>query len=107
MGWQIDHRMYRRIFCGIGLAALALPVRASANDSLAYFMTLPGFTNLAFTIALVNRRMREASENPLDRPKRAALHQAMARMPAALLGLAVEFKNGKLHDHHLPLVQGV
>lgn len=70
-------------------------------------MEVDAFIVLVMTIANLNRAMRSAAENPMDDWRREDVRRAMSAMPAAIIGLANVFKENKLHDDDLPMVQGI
>src|SRR5262249_8304973 len=84
-------------------AVLVLPVRANAV-SMGKLMSLPGFVAVVGAVARTNAAMRSAAENPMDDFRREAARQAVAAMPAAIIALAMEFKQGKLKDEDYPQV---
>ena len=75
--------------------------------SMGKLMSLPGFVNLVAAIARTNLAMQQAAENPEDAWRRQAVHDAVAAMPAAIIGLAGEFQAGKLKNEDLPGVQAM
>ena len=75
--------------------------------SIGKLMSLPGFVNLIGAIARTNMAMQQAAENPQDTWRRQAVHDAVAAMPAAIIGLAAEFQAGKLKNEDLPGVQAM
>lgn len=75
--------------------------------SLGEMMQLEGFRNVVMTIAIVNRAMRDAAENPMDEWRRLNVRHAIGLMPGAIIGLAQEFQDGKLKDGDLPMAQAV
>jgi len=68
-------------------------------------MSLPGFAGVVVAIARVNRAMRDAAENPMDKWRRENVRAAISALPAAILGLAAEFQSKKLHNEDLPMIQ--
>ncbi len=95
------------------IVALVLPTpQAIASGkpqdySVSYMMGLPGFKGMVLTIAMVNKAMQDAAENPMDEWRRANVRTALAMMPAALAGLAGEFSKRSLGDSNLPKVQAI
>lgn len=97
----------RGVFAAV-LLFLTLMVPGIAHaESVGAMMGLAGFRNMVLTIALVNRAMRDAADNPMDEWRRQNVRHAIGLMPGAIIGLAQEFQAGKLHDKDLPFVQGI
>ena len=101
----------KRTLRSFGLTSLmvgffVLPTTAH-SVSTEQLMTLGGVKNMVLTVAIVNKAMREASENPMDQWRRKNVANAVAMMPIAMMGLAQEFKSGKLGNSSLPLVQAM
>lgn len=111
---QLGYVKTRRQQIGQGATALFLfvclafssPARAE-TIGLSGLMGMPSFVNLAIAIGNVNRAMRDAAENPMDKWRRQNVRSAISALPAAIIGLANDFKAGKLHDKDLPTVQGI
>ncbi len=70
-------------------------------------MGLSGFRTLVLTIAMVNKAMRDASENPMDEWRRQNVRIAMGLMPGAIAGMAKHFFNGQLGNGDLPGIQAM
>lgn len=75
--------------------------------SLGEALSNPGMKRLMFTIAMLNKAMQDAADNPMDQWRRQNVAHAMGMMPMAIAGLAKEFQAGKLTDNDFPMVQQV
>jgi hypothetical protein len=96
--------MHRRIH-NLVLSAVMLAIPASALSApMSKLKTLPGFIAAVGAVYATNAAMLSAAENPMDDSRREAVRKAIAAMPAAIIALAMEFKNGNLHDADYPAI---
>ena len=65
----------------------------------------PGFQGVILAIANLNKAMRDASENPMDRWRRENVRRAVGIMPVAIRALAAEYGGFKLNGLEFPMVQ--
>lgn len=86
---------------------LTLGHRAQGVVSMATLGQSGAFMNLVAHIVAVNLAFEDASRNPMDDRRRERARRAVSLLPAAIMGLAAEFKSGNLHDTDLPLVQSI
>ncbi len=89
----------------LGLAlCLSAESRAISSEGLVAMASVQG---VLIAIANVNRAMRDAAENPMDKWRREAVQSAIRAMPPAIIALAADFKAGQLHDKDFPMVQAM
>src|SRR5262245_12544608 len=115
----LSNNMRRRFFRPVALLVIPamltqglVPSRAFAGDDedekkvdIRGLMQLPGFAGVIGAIAKTNAAMQDAAKNPMDDWRRQNVRAAISQMPAAIIGLAKEFQNGKLHDDDFPRIQ--
>lgn len=99
------HRGYLSYVSSILIVVLALPRPGWATGTSA--AGSPAFAALVGTIALVNRTMEEASLNPMDDRKRRNVQYAVSLLPAAIAGLALEYKQVKIDPKTFPAVRAM
>lgn len=68
---------------------------------------MKGFQAVALAVAMVNKSMRDAAQNPMDQWRRQNVAHTVGLLPVAITALAQDFKSGQLHDGDLKFVQGV
>lgn len=68
---------------------------------------MKGFQATALAVAMINKAMKDAAENPMDKWRRQNVASTMGLLPIAITALAQDFKSGKLHDADLAFVQGI
>lgn len=90
----------------VGLV-LCLPARQAHAISAEGLVMMPSVQGVLIAIANVNRAMRDAAENPMDKWRREAVQSAIRAMPPAIVALAADFKAGQLHDKDFPMVQAM
>jgi hypothetical protein len=95
-----------KLIIGLLIFLNAVPT-FGGQASVSGLMKLEGFKMLVLTIGKVNSAMRIAAKNPMDKWRRKAVQDAMRLMPVAIMGLAKEFKSGKLHDDDIQRVLAV
>jgi len=90
---------------------LALLIFIQSNQAVAInaegLVAMPAVQAMLIAIANVNRAMRDAAENPMDKWRRENVQTAIRAMPAAIIGLAGEFQSGNLHEKDYPLVMSM
>ncbi len=90
---------------------LALLIFIQSNQAVAIsaegLVAMPAVQAMLIAIANVNRAMRDAAENPMDKWRRENVQTAIRAMPAAIIGLAGEFQAGKLHEKDYPMVMAM
>jgi trimeric autotransporter adhesin len=92
---------------GVALTIALLVAQPAQATTLSKLVKMPAFMGLVVTIARLNQAMRSAAENPMDTHRRQAVQTAIAAMPAAISGLAMEFQAGRLHNGDLKTVQAL
>jgi len=88
-------------FCLILLAVLFLNIQSQAED----LMGNAGFAALVQAIANLNRAMRDAAENPMDKWRRQNVRHAISVLPGAIEGLAQEFLALRISPRQFPMIQ--
>ena len=88
-------------------AAILLSSPNAGAVTLSQLLDNDAFKMMILTIANVNRAMTDAANNPMDDYRRQNVRQALSMMPASIVMLAKEFKDGRLHDGDLSFVQGL
>jgi len=83
---------------------MASPAR---GESVGAMMGNPAFRGVILVIAMLNKAMRDAAENPMDEWRRQNVKHAIGLLPGAIVGLAQQFQAGKFHDKDLPFVQSL
>lgn len=95
---MVGHRKsWRSIVAAIVMVALLMPVRVSfaATNTFAN----PKYKMLILTVAMLNKAMQDAANNPMDEWRRANVQRAIQLLPPALIALAGEYQNGNLDGH--------
>lgn len=98
-------KMVKRYFVALAIF-LMIPVTGFGKQKQDP-MSNPAMQNLMLTIAMLNKAMNDAAANPMDQWRRQNVAHMMGMMPAAIMGLAKEFKSNKLVDSQLPMVQAM
>lgn len=88
------------------VVCLAVPAQVQAASS-GQLLKNAAVLNVVYSISRVNSAMQDASNNPMDKNRREAVRSAIAAMPAAIVGLAGEFKSGSLKKEDFPMVQAM
>lgn len=89
-----QRKNWRSIIAAIVLIALLAPVRASFAGGSTF--SNPKYKMLILTVAMLNKAMQDASQNPQDEWRRVNVQRAIGMLPPALIALAGEYQNGNL-----------
>ena len=100
-------QLSRNLFVSVGLLSLLAPSLSAETISAKGLTSMPSIQAAMIASSNLNAAMRSAAENPMDKFRRQNVRHYMSLMPAAILGVAQDFKDGKLHDKDLPTVQSV
>lgn len=93
-----------RALCFIVISSYSLSANAVTMGKL---KGMQGFQAVALAVAMVNKAMRDAAQNPMDKWRRQNVAHTMGLLPIAIQALASDFKSGQLHDGDLAYVQGM
>lgn len=77
------------------------------TPSLRELMKIEGFSGMVVAVAGLQNSMGDYLQNPMDGWRRQNVQAAVQAMPGAMIGLAKEFKKGKLQDDDLQTVQSL
>jgi hypothetical protein len=95
----------RGIVAAIVLIALLAPLRVSVAETNTF--ANEKYKQLLLTVAILNKAMQDAANNPMDDWRRENVQRAIGMLPPALVALANEYRNGTLDGKDFPQAYAV